>query len=229
LVHQLFVIFKKVSWNFWLHRIPRLKGSFIKLNWNDLLTIFWKKFVVASRNGNSLLIGWNGRRAFCSLHEWSFPFYMNLLKLWTPASCPGQWGLKRQLQYSLVHQLFGVFKKVSWNFWLHRSPRLKGSFIKLNWNNLLTIFWKKFVVASRNGNSSPIRGNCRRAFCSLHQWSFPFYMNLLKLWTPASCTGQWRLKRQQQWTVWYISYLSYLRRLVETSGYTEARGWKAHL
>jgi hypothetical protein len=43
---------------------------------------------------------------------------------------------------SLVHLLFVVFKKVSWNFWLHRSPRLKGPFIKFNSNNLQPIFWR---------------------------------------------------------------------------------------
>jgi hypothetical protein len=42
-----------------VNRSLRLNGSFIKLNSNNLLTIFWKKFVVASLNGNSFLIGWN--------------------------------------------------------------------------------------------------------------------------------------------------------------------------
>jgi hypothetical protein len=47
---------------------------------------------------------------------------------------------------TLVHQLFVIIKKVSWNFWLHRNLRLKCRIIKLKSNHLLTIVWQNFQI-----------------------------------------------------------------------------------
>ncbi len=69
-------------------------------------------------------------------------FLCETLKAVNPSLLP--WPVRPQdttAVNSLVHQLFVVFKKVSWNFWLHRSPRLKGPFIKpLKWTSLMNLF-----------------------------------------------------------------------------------------
>jgi hypothetical protein len=62
-----------------------------------------------------------------------------------------------------------------------------------------------------------------------HEQCLHFPVESFNRWTPASSPGLWGLRRQLQWALEYISYLSYLRKLVETSGYTEAWGWKVHL
>jgi hypothetical protein len=99
---------------------------------------------------------------------------------------------------TLVHQLFVVFKKVSWNFWLHRSLRMKCPFIKSTLNRFLMIVWENLTSSSGNEQFTP------------HEQCLHFPMEYFNQWTPASSPGLWGLKRQLQTALWYMSYLSYL-------------------